>query len=176
MPLPDNELKDILIIENCLLFSLFIAFVLQLTGLITRNHFLVLPYLMYAAIRVFTVTLAIVEAIMHFGWEIFEMFEFYSIVLYILVSFYYVGLASIWYHRFSTKYHLDLRAKRFGEPALNYAALANGGDDSVSGDNGEIKQNEIIVDNIIVSEFHNVLCVPFSDDELEHDLIISLNK
>lgn len=187
-----NELKNILQIKilNIILISdhvsevifallLIVGYILQIIGLIVKNHFLIIPGLLAVLARSITNLEYLYYYFKFLNENNFNSPEeeeennyfylgFIYAIIYCLISVYYIVLSMVWYHKISAKYHLELRAKRFGEPALNYATLADV-DRNYENENVE-NDNEIT----IVNEAYNELYVATveADDALNRNKII----
>lgn len=161
-----NFILDI-IPDLAFFLTVFVGYILQIIGLIFKNHFLIIPGLITVFCRLF------VNINSLFYYYIFwleekheevadeeeeeyrkDMFlDIIILIVYCLISFYYIVLAMVWYNKLSTKYHLELRAKRFGEPALNYASLSNS-DYDCENENGIVENHDEIT---ITNEAYNEL-------------------
>lgn len=107
-------------------FILSIPSILHFIGLYKKNHFLLIPYVITTAfLRIPLVILLLFCLIVLTNSS--EHIETYIFIAYLFASTYFLITNIILYNKLSSKYNLELRASRMGEPIMKYSELNDDG-------------------------------------------------
>lgn len=121
--------------------------IMQLIGLLRKNHFLLIPYILTTTTKILYAVSIIYILFIFTGFHIIREKQFYFILFYIFATIYFIIANCILYMKFSKKYNLELRASKLSEPAMTYSELVDDcdGASSIVGDYSiENKDNEIL--------------------------------